>query len=95
MLPAMEAPVTLVAVVSVEPLIDMGRTALNVRWLNDRGTLTSRWLKQTDKPFSIAKTLNWRIDNTLSGSSHRLNDDQQLKMSVTKNAGLSTGVLFS
>ncbi len=35
---AMGTPVTLVAlVISVEPLIDMGRTALNGEWLNDRG----------------------------------------------------------
>ena len=44
-LPAMGLPVTLVALlISVEPLIDMGRTALNVS-----GSMTSQWLKQTDK----------------------------------------------
>ncbi len=43
-------PVTLVALlISVEPLIDMGRTALNVSGSMTAGTLTSQWLKQTDK----------------------------------------------
>ncbi len=36
------------AVVSVEPLIDMGRTA-DVSGSMTAGTLTSQWLKQTDK----------------------------------------------
>ncbi len=41
---------TLVALlISVEPLIDMGRTALNVSGSMTAGTLTSQWLKQTDK----------------------------------------------
>ncbi len=36
-LPALGLPVTLVALlVSIEPLIDMGRTALNVKRLHDR-----------------------------------------------------------
>ncbi|EAM1898765.1 cation:dicarboxylase symporter family transporter, partial [Salmonella enterica] len=35
--------------ISVEPLIDMGRTALNVSGSMTAGTLTSQWLKQTDK----------------------------------------------
>ena len=49
-LPAMGLPVTLVALlISVEPLIDMGRTALNVNGSMTAGTLTSQWLKQTDK----------------------------------------------
>ena len=49
-LPAMGLPVTLVALlISVEPLIDMGRTALNVSGSMTAGTLTSQWLKQTDK----------------------------------------------
>ncbi|MDF2777870.1 MAG: sodium:dicarboxylate symporter, partial [Enterobacteriaceae bacterium] len=30
-------------------LIDMGRTALNVSGSMTAGTLTSQWLKQTDK----------------------------------------------
>jgi L-cystine uptake protein TcyP (sodium:dicarboxylate symporter family) len=46
----MGLPVTLVALlISVEPLIDMGRTALNVNGSMTAGTLTSQWLRQTDK----------------------------------------------
>lgn len=49
-LPAMGLPITLVALlISVEPLIDMGRTALNVNGSITAGTLTSQWLKQTNK----------------------------------------------
>jgi len=49
-LPAMGLPVTLVALlISIEPLIDMGRTALNVNGSMTAGTLTSQWLKQTDR----------------------------------------------
>lgn len=49
-LPAMGLPITLVALlISVEPLIDMGRTALNVSGAMTAGTLTSQWLHQTDK----------------------------------------------
>ena len=49
-LPAMGLPVTLVALlISIEPLIDMGRTALNVNGSMTAGTLTSQWLKLTDK----------------------------------------------
>ncbi|GAB2929213.1 L-cystine transporter [Hafnia psychrotolerans] len=49
-LPAMGLPVTLVALlISVEPLIDMGRTALNVSGSMTAGTLTSQLLRQTDK----------------------------------------------
>ncbi|OON41269.1 L-cystine transporter [Izhakiella australiensis] len=49
-LPAMGLPVTLVALlISIEPLIDMGRTALNVNGSITAGTLTSQWLRQTDK----------------------------------------------
>ncbi len=45
-LPAMGLPVTLVALlISVEPLIDMGRTALNVSGSMTAGTLTSQWLE--------------------------------------------------
>ncbi len=58
-LPAMGLPVTLVALlISIEPLIDMGRTALNVNGSMTAGTLTSQWLKQTDK-----KILNTDADN--------------------------------
>jgi len=49
-LPAMGLPVSLVALlISVEPLIDMGRTALNVSGSMAAGTITSQVLGQTDK----------------------------------------------
>lgn len=49
-LPAMGLPVTLVALlISVEPLIDMGRTALNVSGAMTAGTITSQILGQTDR----------------------------------------------
>ena len=49
-LPVMGLPVTLVALlISVEPLIDMGRTALNVSGAMTAGILTSQWLHQTDE----------------------------------------------
>ena len=49
-LPAMGLPVELVALlISVEPLIDMGRTALNVSGAMTAGTITSQMLGQTDK----------------------------------------------
>jgi len=49
-LPAMGLPVALVALlISIEPLIDMGRTALNVNGSMTAGSLTSRWLGMTDK----------------------------------------------
>ena len=49
-LPALGLPVTLVALlISVEPLIDMGRTALNVSGAMTAGILTSQWLHQTDE----------------------------------------------
>lgn len=49
-LPAMGLPVTLVALlISVEPLIDMGRTALNVSGAMTAGTFTSQILGQTDR----------------------------------------------
>ena len=48
-LPAMGLPVSLVALlISVEPLIDMGRTALNVSGSMTAGTIASQVLKQTD-----------------------------------------------
>ncbi|PLR41547.1 L-cystine transporter [Chimaeribacter californicus] len=48
-LPAMGLPVTLVALlISVEPLIDMGRTALNVSGSMTAGTVTSQLMRQTD-----------------------------------------------
>ncbi|MDE8555194.1 L-cystine transporter [Pantoea vagans] len=49
-LPALGLPVTLVALlISIEPLIDMGRTALNVNGSMTAGSMTSRWLGLTDK----------------------------------------------
>ncbi len=49
-LPAMGLPVTLVALlISVEPLIDMGRTALNVSGSMTAGTVASQLLGQTDR----------------------------------------------
>lgn len=49
-LPAMGLPVTLIALlISVEPLIDMGRTALNVSGSMTAGTITSQLMGQTDK----------------------------------------------
>lgn len=49
-LPAMGLPVELVALlISVEPLIDMGRTALNVSGSMTAGTITSQMMGQTDK----------------------------------------------
>jgi len=48
-LPAMGLPVTLVALlISIEPLIDMGRTALNVSGAMTAGAVTSQILGQTD-----------------------------------------------
>ncbi|OTA15802.1 C4-dicarboxylate transporter DctA [Xenorhabdus vietnamensis] len=49
-LPAMGLPVTLVALlISVEPLIDMGRTALNVNGAMAAGTITSQLMGVTNK----------------------------------------------
>ncbi|WP_336294014.1 L-cystine transporter [Bartonella sp. CB169] len=49
-LPIMGLPVSLVAVlISIEPLIDMGRTALNVSDSMLAGTITSQILRETDK----------------------------------------------
>ena len=48
-LSTMGLPLTLVGLlISIEPLIDMGRTALNVNGAMTAGTLSSKWLKQTD-----------------------------------------------
>lgn len=48
-LSTMGLPLTLVGLlISIEPLIDMGRTALNVNGAITAGTLSSKWLKQTD-----------------------------------------------
>ncbi|WP_297322844.1 L-cystine transporter [uncultured Bartonella sp.] len=49
-LPTMGLPVTLVALlISIEPLIDMGRTALNVNGAMTAATVTSQILRETDK----------------------------------------------
>ena len=49
-LPIMGLPVTLVALlISIEPLIDMGRTALNVDGSMTAGVVTSQLMGQTDK----------------------------------------------
>lgn len=62
-LPAMGLPVTLIALlISVEPLIDMGRTALNVNGSMTAGTLTSRWLKQLDSNIFNSEEQNEKTD---------------------------------
>jgi len=49
-LPTMGMPVTLVALlISIEPLIDMGRTALNVNGSMTAGTVASQILRETNK----------------------------------------------
>lgn len=49
-LPALGLPVTLLALlISIEPLIDMGRTALNVSGSMTSGVITSQLMKKTDK----------------------------------------------
>lgn len=63
-LPAMGLPVTLVALlISVEPLIDMGRTALNVNGSITAGMLTSQWLGQTDKHILSQKDEETSLSN--------------------------------
>ncbi|EGY28995.1 putative Na+/dicarboxylate symporter [Candidatus Regiella insecticola 5.15] len=55
-LPALGLPVTLVALlITVEPLIDMGRTALNVNGAITAGVITSQLMKQTDKAIMNAE----------------------------------------
>lgn len=50
-LPAMGLPVTIAALlISIEPLIDMARTALNVSGSMTAGTITSRLMKQVHEP---------------------------------------------
>lgn len=61
-LPAMGLPVTLVALlISIEPLIDMARTALNVSGSMIAGTLTQRILKMPTP--SIDSNTEKRNDN--------------------------------
>ena len=51
----MGLPVTLVALlISIEPLIDMGRTALNVDGSMTAGMVTSQVLGQTDKSILLS-----------------------------------------
>jgi L-cystine uptake protein TcyP (sodium:dicarboxylate symporter family) len=59
-LSAMNLPVALAGLlISIEPLIDMGRTALNVSGSITAGTITSRVLGQTDmKIFNSDAELN-------------------------------------
>jgi L-cystine uptake protein TcyP (sodium:dicarboxylate symporter family) len=48
-LSTLNLPVALAGLlISVEPLIDMGRTAVNVSGSMTAGTVTSKWLGQTD-----------------------------------------------
>jgi hypothetical protein len=57
-LPAMGLPVTIAALlISIEPLIDMARTALNVSGAMTAGTITSRVLgeKSTDEQVESAQ----------------------------------------
>ncbi len=54
-LPIMGLPVTLVALlISIEPLIDMGRTALNVDGSMTAGMVTSQLMGQTDKEILLS-----------------------------------------
>ena len=57
-LPAMGLPVTIAALlISIEPLIDMARTALNVSGSMAAGTITSRLLKsKTDSTTADVNT---------------------------------------
>jgi len=59
-LPAMGLPVTIAALlISIEPLIDMARTALNVSGAMTAGTITSRLLgdkKEINKAFKLTPT---------------------------------------
>lgn len=53
-LPAMGLPVTIAALlISIEPLIDMARTALNVSGAMTAGTITSRVLKSTNSETAL------------------------------------------
>ncbi|GAB3475494.1 L-cystine transporter [Marinomonas epiphytica] len=49
-LSALDMPVALAGLlISIEPLIDMGRTAINVNGAMTSGTITSKWLNHTDQ----------------------------------------------
>ena len=78
----MGLPVTLVALlISVEPLIDMGRTALNVSGSMTAGTLTSQWLKQ------LIKTILDSDDNAGTGASLSLSAKKQKTAGVSCSCG--------
>ena len=64
-LPAMGLPVTLVALlISVEPLIDMGRTALNVSGSMTAGQSPARsWARQTKPCLIMITTKIYSRDN--------------------------------
>jgi uncharacterized protein len=48
-LSALDMPVALAGLlISIEPLIDMGRTAVNVNGAMTAGSITSKWLGHTD-----------------------------------------------
>ena len=50
----MNLPIGIVAlVISVEPLIDMGRTALNVSGSMTAGLISSKWLGELDQERTI------------------------------------------
>ena len=56
-LPAMGLPITLVALlISIEPLIDMARTALNVNGSMVAGTVTQRMLGTRSAPNDVVET---------------------------------------
>ena len=56
-LPAMGFPVTVAALlISIEPLIDMARTALNVNGAMTAGVLTDRFLDSPEKAEPIPQT---------------------------------------
>ena len=58
-LPIMGLPVTLVALlISIEPLIDMGRTALNVSGSMTAGMVTSQLMKETDQDIHLSEQNN-------------------------------------
>jgi L-cystine uptake protein TcyP (sodium:dicarboxylate symporter family) len=64
-LPALGLPVELVALlISVEPLIDMGRTALNVSGAMTAGAITSHVLKEMDKSVFDAPVLELRVSQS-------------------------------
>lgn len=62
-LSSMNLPVALAGLlISVEPLIDMGRTALNVNGSMTAGVLSSRWLGQWDKDRFLHQKANTQDD---------------------------------